>query len=270
MTGNLTFCWNFRRPFRENNFRLRAESFSNLVQTYFRFWWLRTANLAFDAMATCSSHWTDILAMGWALNPWWIFFDFWTSFLSQCIRRFFIFIFNYSVELGYYTKPIFIQIQTDRSLIYFGQSGRSKGMKVDGQEWQLKTVQMTVQFNIWTVHFHRWPSILKALFGWPDFGLTDGNSSQVRKISVMIHCLFSNLILQWTLAHWDYKFFEGNNIVQLQIHRFRHRQTNFRLFQNSTKLLRSRIFSYCVSTWYWNGLNNCAWQVTLKALYLGS
>ena len=118
MTGNLTFCWNFRRPFRENNFRLRAESFSNLVQTYFRFWWLRTANLAFDAMATCSSHWTDILAMGWALNPWWIFFDFWTSFLSQCIRRFFIFIFNYSVELGYYTKPIFIQIQTDRSLIY--------------------------------------------------------------------------------------------------------------------------------------------------------
>ena len=134
------------------------------------------------------------------------------------------------------------------------QSGRFKGTKVDGQEWQPKTIRKTVQFNICTVHFHPWPSILKALFRWPDLGLTDGNSSQVRKISVMIHCLFSNLTLQWSFAHWDYKFFEGNNIVQLQIHRFRHCQTNLRLFQNSTKLLRSRIFSH-VSTWYWNGLN---------------
>ena len=78
----LTFCWNFRCPFRENNFRLRAERFSNLVQTYFWFWLLWTADLAFYAMATCSSHWTDIIAMGWTLNPWGVFFDFWTSFLS--------------------------------------------------------------------------------------------------------------------------------------------------------------------------------------------
>lgn len=83
-------------------------------------------------------------------------------------------------------------------------------------------------------------------FEWSDLELTDGNSSQVRKISVMIHCLFSNLILQWSLSHWDYKFFKGNNIVQLQIHRFRHRQTDISLLQNSTKLFRSRIFSQFV------------------------